>query len=340
MLKNYPSDAEDALWGIGWSQYISGDYAKSAVTFSQLYEKYDDPKYLYWHARSLEAAGQNASGLYSKLVQTDNCFYSLIASATHKKLSIKPASLKPLMIAISPERVKKSERIETMISLGMQKEAVIELSLASRKMETPEELVYIISKLQEIGEYKRAIRLAAQIPYSEKMSKFWYPLAYWDSVEPIAKKYNIDPLVALSVMREESRFDAGAKSVAGAYGLMQLMPQTAYRLDRTLKIGINRPSQLTVAQNSIQLGSFYLRSLFDDFHSLPHVLAAYNAGEQAVKAWQGRGNYRSVDEFIEDIPYVETRNYVKKVLTSYFQYKKLSSVDSGGAVLDIISGEL
>jgi len=89
-----------------------------------------------------------------------------------------------------------------------------------------------------------------------------------------------------------------------------------------------------------QLGSYYLRSLFNEFHSLPHSLAAYNAGELAVRKWQERGNYKSVDEFIEDIPYAETRNYVKKVLTSYFQYKKLSSVDREGAVLDIIFGEL
>lgn len=340
VLKNYPSDAENALWGIGWSQYISGDYAKSAVTFSQLYGKYDDLKYLYWQARSLEAAGRNAAELYSKLMQADNSFYALMAYAANKKPLSKIASLNPPMTDISRDRTKKSERIEAMISLDMQKEAVIELSFASRKIDTPEELVYIITKLQELGEYKRAISLASQIPYSEKMHKFWYPLAYWDSVEPIAKKYNIDPLVALSVMREESRFDASAKSAAGAYGLMQLMPQTAYRLDRSLKLGINRPSQLTVIRNNIDLGSFYLRSLFNDFHSLPHVIAAYNAGEMAVKMWQAQGNYRSVDEFIEDIPYAETRNYVKKVLTSYFQYKKLSSVDRDGTALDIILGEL
>ncbi len=340
VLKNYPSDAEDALWGIGWAQYISGDYAKSSVAFSQLYEKYGDIKYLYWQARSLEADGKNAAELYSKLMQADNSFYALMAYAMNKKPLSNPASLNPPMIDISRDRIRKSERVEAMISLNMQKEAVIELLFASRKIDTPEDLVYVITKLQELGEYKQAISLATKIPYSEKMHKFWYPLAYWDSVEPIAKKYNIDPLVALSVMREESRFDASAKSTAGAYGLMQLMPQTAYRLDRSLKLGINRPSQLTIIRNNIHLGSFYLRSLFNDFHSLPHVLAAYNAGEMAVRMWQARGNYGSADEFIEDIPYAETRNYVKKVLTSYFQYKKLSSVDRDGAVLDIIPGEL
>ena len=340
VLKNYPSDAEDALWGIGWSQYLSADYAKSAVTFSRLYAKYDELKYLYWNARSLEADGKDPAELYGKIIPAANNFYAVMTSAMHKKPVGKVVSPAPSPIDVSRDKIKKAERVETMISLDMRKEAVLELASVSRKIDTPSEMVYIISKFQELGEYKRAISLACHLPYSEKMHIFWYPLAFWDNVEPIAKKYNIDPVVALSVMREESRFDANAKSSAGAYGLMQLMPQTAYRLDRTLKLGINRPSQLTAAGNNIQLGSFYLRSLFNEFHSLPHVLAAYNAGEMPVRMWQDRGKYRSVDEFIEDIPYAETRNYVKKVLTSYFQYKKLTSVDREGAVLDIISGEL
>lgn len=328
------------MWGIGWTQYLSGDYEKAGVSFAQLYEKYDDLKYRYWQARSLEAGGKPAAELYNKLMLEENNFYAVMTYAMSKTPFSRPVSLNPPLIDTSYDRIKKSERIETMMSLDMRKEAVLELSFASRKIDTPSELLYIVSKLQELGEYKRAVTLASQMPYSEKMHVFWYPLAFWDTLEPIAKKFNIDPLVVLSVIREESRFDANAKSVAGAYGLMQLMPQTAYRLDRSLKLGIKRPSHLTVIRDNIQLGSFYLRDLFNEFHSLPHVLAAYNAGESAVRTWRDRGNYRSVDEFIEDIPYVETRNYVKKVLTSYFQYKKLAFVDSGGAVLDIILGEL
>ena len=340
VLKHYPSDAEDALWGIGWSQYLSADYAKAAVTFSQLNAKYNDLKYLYWKARSLEADGKNPAELYAKIMPEANNFYAVMTYAIHKKPVCRAASPAQPLTPVSIDETKKSERVDAMISLDMRKEAVFELVSASRKIDTPSDLVYIMSKFQELGEYKRAISLACQLPYSEKMHIFWYPMAFWESVEPIAKKYNIDPLVALSVMREESRFDTNAKSAAGAYGLMQLMPQTAYRLDRSLRLGINRPSQLTVAGNNIHLGSFYLRSLFDEFHSLPHVLAAYNAGEMPVRMWQDRGKYRSVDEFIEDIPYAETRSYVKKVLTSYFQYKKLTAVDREGVVLDIISGEL
>ena len=83
-----------------------------------------------------------------------------------------------------------------------------------------------------------------------------------------------------------------------------------------------------------------MKSLFSEFKSLAHVLAAYNAGEIIVKKWEKRGNYKSVDEFIEDIPYPETRNYVKKVITSFSQYKKISAQDTGGTGLDTLLGKL
>jgi soluble lytic murein transglycosylase len=258
----------------------------------------------------------------------------------NKQPLCKPASLTPSRPEIWGGNIRESERIETMISLDLKKEAILELTLHSGKIASSSELGYFITKFHELGEYKRALLLSSRLPYSREMHSFWYPLAYWDKVETIAQKHKLDPLVALSVMREESHFDTNAKSIAGAYGLMQLMPETAYRLDRNLKIGISKPSHLTVPQNNIELGSFYLKSLFNEFNSLPHVLAAYNAGELAVRKWQKRGNYRSVDEFIEDIPYPETRDYVKKVLTSYFQYKKISPGYTEGVVFDIILSEL
>jgi soluble lytic murein transglycosylase len=121
---------------------------------------------------------------------------------------------------------------------------------------------------------------------------------------------------------------------------MQIMPHTAFRLDKILKLGINRESQINDVRNNISLGAYYLKSLLGEFGSLADVLAAYNAGEAAAKKWRQQGNYRSTDEFIEDIPYAETRNYVKKVLNSYFQYKKSSDSPSEKAELDIILGRL
>ncbi|MDP2158679.1 MAG: transglycosylase SLT domain-containing protein [Nitrospirota bacterium] len=328
VLKGYPDEAEDALWGIGWTHYLSGNYQKSEEVFSQLHAQYDDAKYLYWQARSMEAQNKDASPLYNRLTSAgNNTFYAVLSYARTGRMIPRPAS-QNLSDGV-PGKTISNERVEALISLDMREEAVAELAVSSRNTSSLPELIFNAAKFQELGEFKRSISLTAKLPYSEKLHRFWYPLAFWDMVEQASKRYTIDPMIILSVMREESRFEQAVKSPAGAYGLMQLMPQTAYRLDRSLNLGIRRPSQLTDPKNNIQLGSFYLKSLLNEFHSLAHMLAAYNAGELAVRSWQQRFDYRSIDEFIEDIPYSETRNYVKKVLTSYFQYKRAELPEQG-----------
>jgi soluble lytic murein transglycosylase len=166
------------------------------------------------------------------------------------------------------------------------------------------------------------VNLAIKLPYTEKLHHLLYPLAYWDSVKGFSIKYSIDPLLVLSVAREESRFDTKARSPAGALGLMQLMPRTAYRFSSKLKLGIHTTQQIYDTKNNLHIGIYYLSNLINEFGSYSHALAAYNAGEEAVGKWMQKGNYKSIDEFIEDIPYNETKNYVKRVITTFFEYKR------------------
>jgi len=325
---NYPSDAEEAMWGIGWTEYRAGEYQKSAEVFSGLYAKYEDPKYLYWQARSAEESGEEANSLYGALSKYENNFYSSISAARGK---IKAGSLSGES-SDPPEAGarRQFERADTLLALNMTGEANAELRWIARKIETPLTLVATASRFQKIGDYKQSINLVTKMPYSERLHRFWYPLAFWDDVERASRKHDIDPMIALSVMREESRFDPDARSVAGARGLMQLMPQTAYRLDKNIGLGISRDTQINDVRNNIFLGVYYLKSLFKEFKSLSYVLAAYNAGEFNVKKWQ-QCNHKAADEFIEDIPYSETRNYVKKVMTSYFQYRRSAASESASA---------
>ncbi len=339
VLERFPFDAEDALWGIGWTNYISSDYGKAAEVFSKLYAKYGDPKYLYWKARSLDALGKDAKGLYAALSKTENNYYSAVASArSGVKLAASASNRDPDFTP--PSGKSGSERAEALLSLGMTNDAVLEFTSLAGRTGSPSIVNYIISRLLQLGEYRRAIGMATKGRYTEDLHRFWYPLAYWDDVEPISRKERIDPFILLAVMREESRFDAGARSVAGARGLMQIMPQTAYRLDRSLKLGISRDSQIHDARNNITLGAFYLKSLFGEFGSFAHVLSAYNAGETVTRRWEQQGRYKSDDEFVEDIPYAETRNYIKKVITSYFEYRRFASSDTAGPGLDIILGKI
>jgi soluble lytic murein transglycosylase len=341
VFEGFPPDREEAMWGMGWTYYLSGDYRKAAEMFSKLQGAYDDPKYLYWKARSLEALGEDTKGLYASLSKAGDNYYSAVAFARSKgKLIGTGASARERDIEPPADNRHLFDRVEALLALDMTDEAVVELGCLSKKVDSLAGTDYVVARLLQLGQYRMAIGIATRGRYSDELRRFWYPLAYWEDVETIAKKQGIDPFMLLAVMREESRFDAAAKSVAGARGLMQIMPGTAYRLDKTLKLGIRRPSQIHDAENNITLGAFYLKSLFNEFRSFARVLAAYNAGEAITRQWEQRGNYKFDDEFIEDIPYPETRNYVKKVITSYFQYRKSVSPASPEQGLSLILGKL
>ncbi|UCE79449.1 MAG: transglycosylase SLT domain-containing protein [Nitrospiraceae bacterium] len=330
-LRQFPNVRESANWGIGWTSYLTGAYEKAADILSKLYAIYDDPKYLYWRARSVEASGEDASGLFDELMQMNDNYYSFLATVRTGAPLVPSVPWDELSVQKTSQK-QKFKRVEALQSINMTKEATWELIPVSKKITSPEDFLYIVSKFQQLGEFKRALSMSGRITYSEQLHYFWYPLAFWDIIEPLAKKYSFDPFIILSVIREESHFDASAQSVAGARGLMQLMPQTAYRLDKTLKLGIKNASQIHDVQNNIHLGVYYLKSLLNEFHSVPHVLAAYNAGKQMARNWENRRTYASVDEFIEDISYPETRKYVKKVLHTYFQYRKFSFPESDTTV--------
>lgn len=330
--KEYPSEAEDALWGTGWTYFRAGNYKRAVDTFSKLYRKYRDTRYLYWKARSLDEVREDASKLYSSLIKKNKDFYGIMAClqiedakdqyCTVKNKEFQSGTSKQMNTHIKPS---KNNRIETLLELDFSDEALYELKYISRQPNSLEDIIYICSKFQELKEYKYLVRLAIKLPNKEEFSHFRYPLAYRDIVEGLSLKYELDPFLVFSVAREESRFDSHAKSVAGALGIMQIMPKTAYRLDRRLKLGIRCSYGILDVENNIHFGIYLLSNLIREFGSYSYSLAAYNAGVYRVRDWIGKGGYKSADEFIEDIPYKETRRYVKRVLTSYFEYKRIFS---------------
>ncbi|MDH5201732.1 MAG: transglycosylase SLT domain-containing protein [Nitrospirota bacterium] len=329
LMALYPSETETALWGIGWTYFLTGEYKKAADVFTKLYNSSNDTRYLYWKARSLEEAGGDSLALYSTLMKKNCDFYSIMSYVkTRESLELSNTneikqSLGPTNTTrTTPSSLKKSERVEALFDLGLLREALSELIYLSRDHNSIEDILYIGSKFQELDEYKNMVNLAKKLPYTERLHHLLYPLAYWDSIEGLSKKYNIDPLLVLSVAREESRFDTKVRSPAGALGLMQLMPRTAYRISSKLKLRVHNTQQVYDVKNNLHIGIYYLSSLINEFGSYSYALAAYNAGEEAVRKWIQKGNYKSIDEFIEDIPYNETKNYVKRVITTFFEYKR------------------
>lgn len=147
-------------------------------------------------------------------------------------------------------------------------------------------------------------------------------MPYAKNVFDIAKTMDIDPFLVLSIVRSESAFDSRALSNAGAQGLMQIMPYTAVRLARMLDDKDFRFEQLQSGETNLVYGSLYLALLLNYYqgHAIPAV-AAYNAGPHVVNKWLKECRDCPVDAFVEFIPYAETRNYVKKVMSTYTGYR-------------------
>lgn len=160
--------------------------------------------------------------------------------------------------------------------------------------------------------------------FSDSIYKLAYQLHYQEPINHYAKIYKLDPYLVIALIREESYFNTQAGSAVGARGLMQLMPATAAYIANNNNISYRNSASLLTPDTNIELGCAYLhyvksRLNNDDLLSV----AAYNGGPNAVLKWKQSLNYKNFDEFIENIPYQETKDYIKKVFRSYWVYLNL-----------------
>lgn len=149
-----------------------------------------------------------------------------------------------------------------------------------------------------------------------------YPKKYEEFVETYASEYNVPEYIIYAVISTESGFNPNAKSSAGAFGLMQMMPSTLKYVASDEHLGEEVEfDDLSDPETAIRYGTYYLRYLFDKFHKWNVVFAAYNAGEGNVSEWLDDPEYSKDGESLSKIPFKETRNYVKKVTKAINYYK-------------------
>ena len=220
--------------------------------------------------------------------------------------------------------------------LDMKKEAAAELwSLQDRLPRKRGALLGLSKTFFELGDYYRSLILILRNyePYLDGAARetpedFWllaYPQGYWDSIVTYSRKYGQDPYFVAAIVREESQFHAEALSPAGARGVMQVMPATGEWIAQIIRMKGFNQSKLFDSDTAINLGTWYIGHLMKRFKGDPlFVAAAYNAGPDAVTAWLSKtGSGTEWDEFVESIPFSETRGYVKKVLRNYAEYKRI-----------------
>jgi soluble lytic murein transglycosylase len=355
------SRASYAHWKAAWLSLRQGRLMEAKTGFDEQIARYptspEVPAALYWRARLAEEDndGALAHAFYAKLSQRyRNYYYGDLARQRLVRLKAEdPPQHYALLDRVPPINTAEKatsdpapsdnlrvQKAELLANGGLLDFAVRELRAAAaeqEKAQTQEKenwLAVEIARLYEdAGRYDAAIEtLKHAVPNYFALDLPSLPRPYWEGLFPKPfwgdlKKYSssnaLDPYLVASLIRQESAFNPNAVSRANAVGLMQLLPKVGKSVAKQEKLKKFNPQELFTPAINMQLGTRYFRAMVDKFDSFEYALAAYNAGSDRVQDWMGQGKYRDPQEFVESIPFTETREYVQNIMRNANVYRQL-----------------
>jgi soluble lytic murein transglycosylase len=356
---------ERAAWKAGWMAYRKGNMADAARYFESAATNFPRsdyrPAWLYWSGRARDAMGDRpgATALYQlTLADYHNTYYGRLTEERAKKLGLTIS--RSNLIFASPtapvggeddEFPPTEDTIRTLLALGLYEPAVKELEFARAKWgDSPSitaSLAWANKQMAETESGSRQFALARgsitlikraypqfmaaggeQLPREILMTIF--PLRYWDLIRKYSTQHDLDPYLVAALVAQESTFVPEIKSHAGAYGLMQLMPPTGRQYARKLKLRYSL-GLLTTPEPNVRMGTAHFADKIRQFGGVHLALASYNAGETPVRRWMREKPNLPQDEFIDDIPYPETQGYVKRILGTAEDYRRLYGPQAGSS---------
>ncbi len=351
--------AERAAWKIGWRAYKNGQFAETAQLFeaaSAAYPRADyRPSWLYWAARSRDRMGEpDAANTRYQIVASDylNSYYGRLASrilATRQQPAVLQIVRAASIASMPQPQVPNDSVIRALVAVDLYQDALNEVQYAQRVWGDSSALQATVAwirherALQEksndrFTDLRGAITIMRRA-YPQFLAaggenlppdvlRVIFPLDYWPIIKKYSDGHGLDPYLMTALIAQESTFTADVRSSANAVGLMQLIPPTARRYAR--KVGVRYSAAvLTQPETNVRLGMTYFKDLVDRFGGAHFALASYNAGEQRIARWRAESPGLTQDEFIDDIPFPETQNYVKRILGTAEDYRRLY----GGGIL-------
>jgi soluble lytic murein transglycosylase len=312
----------------------------------------------YWAARDAECAGRtdDARTLYAAMLQRyDANWYGYLAKqrldalnrANPNAATNAPAIDSPLARAVKnlstvtvaeesagAESDAALRRADELNAVGLDDWALAEVDQVLQSAPSSPRLNLAKAKILRTQNQNTLALIVMQKPYpdyaqmkpEELTREEWdvfYPLNYWDTISQEARARGLDPYRVAAFIRQETVFDPRAASHANAYGLMQLVMDTAQRTARSL--GVAPPTsieELFNPQLNIKLGTAYLRAQLDNYGRVEYAAAAYNAGPGRVVRWKAELP-SEIDEWAEAVPFKETRQYIQGIIRNTLQYQRL-----------------
>lgn len=346
---------ERSAWKYGWWAYTTGQYGETARVFEKAAAAFPRsdyrPPYLYWAARAREKMGDRETAQSRmRLVYADymNSYYGRLASRrlpltpaeTAAAAIAQPVSLRAAPPAPVPDPLPTAALIRQLLAAGLYDDGLDELRYAQKAWGTSPAIEATIAWVyHQKGDLRRAITLmrraypqflaAGGEGLPAEILQVIFPLTYWEAIRQNAALHDLDPYLVAALIAQESTFDAGVRSVANAWGLMQILPSTGKRLAASVGVRRFTTSMLTNGETNIRLGTLYFKRLIQQFGGTHYALASYNAGENRVVRWKAERPGMDEDEFIDDIPFPETQNYVKRILGTAEDYRRLYSEGGG-----------
>ena len=357
LVKLFPNStyAPSAHWRAAWMSYRLRKYADAARLMDAQIQQYkggsEIPSALYWRGRIFEDEEHNfgqAVNYYNALsLAYPNFYYAILARQRLTVLSAQqPAEPSPVLAKVQPPVVPEltgelPENDIHLIKARLLANAALNEYIGPEIMASPTSSEWGALAQAEIyasfGEYTRSLQSMKHsglsffaLPMDQVPTIYWrllFPQPYWSDLLANSQKNNLDPYLVASLIRQESEFNAGVISHANAYGLMQLLPSVGKAMAKKESMKGFNPNQLLNSSTNLQLGTLNLKLVLDRFGGQKeYALAAYNAGDTPIRAWLATGDYKDVPEFVESIPYTETRDYVQAILRNREMYRALYPV--------------
>jgi peptidoglycan lytic transglycosylase len=330
LIRKYPNSefAEDGAWNLGWIYYNQGKLIQALSTFSAFTNSsvpFNSANNRYWKARVLEKQGKKAEAfaIYDELATSQTPSYQsyLAQIKTGKRPSF--GGLTPEAYSQSADNDSLRLKVDILAELEMFDDASLEIGEILKRSNTDKDLIQASLLYARVNDFYNSVKVAEALnsPVALSLS---YPRAYSEIVKAYARKYNVDEYIIYSIMREESRFQKDVRSPANAIGLMQLLPSTARLTAGEVGMTGFNTDMLNIPRVNIELGIYYFKKVLNMFNGDIHLaLASYNAGPNRAEDWLIMFPNLPKDEFVEEIPFRETRNYIRRILRSYGAYKAL-----------------